>query len=285
MNYKDTCYICVTGGEDEHGPCRDSIHAIRQRPGDEGPVFGRGTKGYEVRQKHFDHFMQTDHDWLLMLDADMVFPANTLERLRSHGLPFVSGFYMRRSVQPIAPVWTKPFVSWPFEPWLEPVQPDTVYPIGSSGWGCILLHRDVVTATREILKGEPDVIEDDCDVWPYSLPAVMASMSGIEGALAANDNAAALQYLGNLKREFRPLRVDKKTTIGSDIRYPFYALQAGYQLHGDSGVACGHNLAYYISLQDWQATPGEYLDKLRNDTGRHIAEERGNLEQLRAVLA
>lgn len=277
----DTCYIAVTGGEDEHGPCRDSIHGITQRPGDGGPVFGRGTKGYEVRQKHIDRFMTTKHDWLLMLDADMLHPANTLERLRSHGLQFVSGFYMRRSVTPVAPVWYKPFAgAWPHEPFLDDIEDNTIYALGASGWGCMLIHRDVITATRAILKGEPEIIEDDMDVWPYDINVVMRAMSGIEAGLTEGDQAAAVKALGELKREFRPLRVDKLTAIGSDIRYPFYALQAGFQLYGDSGVNCGHDFHYPLSLADWKATPEEYKADVRKQTGEHVKEQRGELQAL-----
>ena len=64
-----TCYIGVAGPENDIGECRDSIEQIVTRPGDK-LWFGRGTKGYEVRQTHFNRFIDSDHEWLLMLDHD-----------------------------------------------------------------------------------------------------------------------------------------------------------------------------------------------------------------------
>src|SRR5574343_690465 len=89
-------YIAISGSEIEYPDARDSIQLIERREGDSHLNFIRATKGYESRQAHITNFLETDFDYILFLDADHVFPRHTLERLRSHGLPFVSGFYVRR---------------------------------------------------------------------------------------------------------------------------------------------------------------------------------------------
>jgi hypothetical protein len=104
--YTGTAYIGVVGGDLEYGICRDSIEKILRQPDDAAPRFVRATKGYEARQMHLNSFIESKHDFLLMLDHDMVFMRDTLIKLRSHGLPYVTGAYMRRQYEPVmAPVW------------------------------------------------------------------------------------------------------------------------------------------------------------------------------------
>lgn len=257
---KETCYIGVVGGEWEHGPCRDSIHNLTIRPGD-SIRYVRGTKGYESRQTHFNIFMAGTHDYMLLLDHDMIFPEDTLERLRSHQLPYVSGFYMRRRYAPIVPVWFHPWEgAWPFRPYLEIPESGRLHEIGASGWGCILIHRQVIEDTRKILKGEPDVIEDDMDVWPYDLAAVLRG-----------------------EEQLRPLR-GQKDPVGSDIRYPFYAVHAGYQLVGDPDVSCGHIIHYPLAITDYPGvTPERFAEVLEQERQAFAGLRQAWQEQIEAL--
>lgn len=232
--YKGSCYIAVVGSESEFGPCRDSVEAIERKPKDERPQYIRATKGYEARQMHINNwYYKTKHPFILMLDGDMIFPSNTLKRLRAHKRPFVSGFYMRRTIRPVAPVWFEQGKAgeMPMRPMMAVLEKDKTYPIGASGWGCILIHRDVITDMKPILKGEPEVIEDDMDVYPYDLREVLAG-----------------------REQLRPLR-GMKDAVGSDIRFPFYARLAGYELMGDTGVLCQHITNYPVSIDDWLSQP------------------------------
>lgn len=284
-------YIGVAEGDMEYGECRDTIERIWKRPGDEGPKYHRATKGYEGRQKHIASFMASKHDAILLLDGDMYYPPDILERLRSHGLPFVSGLYMRRNFGPIAPVWFEPWAGqWPYTPWLKPIERGRLHPIGASGWGCMFIRREVIEATRPLLKGEAEVIEDDMDVWPMDLPAVFGALRGMRGALGQYRSQFAPadmeRHLSTLEREIRPIRASKHDCIGSDIRFPWYALQAGYQLYGDPDAACGHNLHYPLSADDYagqmaDASPAS-IARLQSEQARAMAEEtarvRRNLE-------
>src|SRR5512145_855846 len=192
--YEGSVYIGVVGPETEYGECRDSIDKLLGRVGDIGPQFIRATKGFEARQMHFDTFLHhTNCDFIFLMDSDTVFPADALEKLRSHGLPYVSGAYMRRRFNPVAPVWFEPLgdaLKFPYKPWVGETEPNKLYEIGASGWGCVLIHRDVVEAVLPLLKGEALVIEDDMDLWPYDLPRIMASLAVLKN-LCKKDNVPA----------------------------------------------------------------------------------------------
>jgi len=124
--------------------------------------------------------------------------------------------------------------------------------LGGSGWGCILIHRRVVEdVRRDVLKGEWDVLEDDMDVYPYDLGAVMA-------ALDAGDIEA-------VRREFRPLRGQfDRQPMGSDLRYPILASRAGYHLMGDPDVRPGHVTGYPVEASDYTSqAAGTYAALLR----------------------
>lgn len=263
--YTGSCYIGVVGGEMENGLCRDSIQAIKKRRYDEGPYFIRATKGFEARQMHLNNWYDnTKRPFLLLLDHDMIFPENALERLRSHGLPYVSGWYPRRTL-PTAPIWfnnNEPG-HLPFLPMSSIPEDNSLLPIGASGWGCMLIHRDVVTATKKILKGEPEIIEDDMDVLPYSIKKIVKAINILDNGLSKGTLTAeqARKQVDTLKAEFVPLRA-VKDNVGSDIRFPFYAKLSGFQMYGDSGVKCWHMTNYPIKWEDYTMQSGIQIREL-----------------------
>ena len=169
----ETTYIGVAGAETDYGPCRDSIELIERGPND-SLWYGRGTKGYEVRQRHINRFIESDHTWLLLLDADMVFAPDTLGRLRSHGVQYVTGYYVQRRYQPIVPVWFKPTTGWPPEPFTDVPERGRLHRLGASGWGGVLIPREVIEGTRaRVLRGQWGGHENDLAACPYHLHAVM----------------------------------------------------------------------------------------------------------------
>jgi len=278
--YTGSVYLGVVGSEGEHGPCRDSIEAIARRPVDSPLSYTRATKGYEARQWHINNFIEGKHDFIFLMDADMTFPRDILERLRNHKLPYVSGFYMRRSMEVLAPVWYRPFKDvFPMEPWVGEVEQGRLHKLGASGWGCILMHRDVVVGVRELLKGEWEVLEDDMDIWPYNLKRIMQAMNWMQTHIDNNMmNRVAFQaYLDMLKEEIRPLRADREI-VGSDIRFPFFALQAGYQLMGDPDAVCGHIINYPLSLSDYNVVPAERKTQVRKEQRRKNQEIRNKIK-------
>lgn len=280
--YVGSAYIGIVGSDGEYGPCRDSIENIARRGGDSPLHYLRATKGYEARQWHINNFLDSKHDFVFLMDSDMVFPRDALERLRSHGLPYVSGFYMRRNYESLAPVWYRPFSkssSFPMEPWVGEIERGKLHKIGASGWGCILLHRDVVLGVRALLRGEWEVLEDDMDVWPYDLQRIYAAINGLQRLIdtGITHTVPRQAYLNVLKEEIRPLRTDREI-VGSDIRFPFFALHAGYQLMGDPDVVCGHMVNYPLSLSDYNAVPRERLIGVKKGQRREVNKQRQRLE-------
>lgn len=263
--YTGTAYIGVVGPDMDYGSARDSIERIIRVPSDAPPRYVRATKGYEARQLHFNNFIdETKHDFMLLLDSDMVFPRDTLQQLKSHQLPYVTGAYMRRQFQPVmAPVWFKYTGKqvWPRMPATEVPQQGLIR-VDASGWGCILIHREVVLEVRKLLKGEPDVIEDDMDIEPYDLEKVMGSINGLRALVNEKPTMrivrpALEKFAGILADEIKPLR-GSKDPVGSDIRYPYFAKQAGYVLWLDSQVAPGHVLHYPLKPDDYVGAGPDY---------------------------
>ena len=91
---------------------------------------------------------QMEADYVLWLDSDMVFPADTLIRLfdtlKKNDLDIVSGLYFRR-VPPYTPVL---FDQLDMEgekcTWTEFKEvPDELFEVGGIGFGCVLMKTDV----------------------------------------------------------------------------------------------------------------------------------------------
>lgn len=291
--YTGSVYLAVIEGETQYGQCRDSVEGLIMRREDVSrPAFYRGTKGYQGRQRAIDDFMKSKHDFIAMLDGDMIFEPDCIERLRRHKLPYVSGFYPRRSFAPLTPVWFRPFGGeWPHDVLMERIESGKLYELGASGWGLILIHRDVITAVRAILKGEPDVIEDDMDIWPYDLRAVIQAIEGLNDLVEQRPDVRTLRpalaaHVATLRQEIRPLRADKALTIGSDIRFPWYAKQAGFVLYGDPDARARHMVNYPVSLDDVNMQPDEVFTEaaaaLLRDAERERAELRADREALYA---
>lgn len=262
----ESVYIAITGGDIEYPEARDSIQLIQRREGDSHLNFIRATKGYEARQAHLNNFLSTTHDYILFLDADHVFPRDALERLRSRGKRFVSGFYVRRRYDIIVPVWYEPYTGeLPLKIWSGAVEDGVLYEIGASGWGCVLVHRDVIEGVREVCRGEWEILEDDIDILPYDVQRVMDTMRKLREAVLVRNLDAAQEQLGILGNEIYPFS-KSRTPTGSDIRFAVFARMAGYQLYGDAGVNARHIVHYPLGLADYQrylaANPGKLAEEL-----------------------
>ena len=104
-------------------------------------------------------------------------------------------------------------------------------------------------AVKPLLKGECFVLEDDMDIWPYDTGAVLDSIRKLRSLY--DENAAMIKAtnlgigldaitepLETLENEIRILRGTKEP-LGSDIRFPFLAKQAGFTLYGDPAHRIG----------------------------------------------
>lgn len=249
-----TVYIAVAGSEIELGAARDSIEAIAKRPGDEGPVALRWTKGAEARQAHTERFLyETEHDFILYLDSDMQFDPSCLEVLRSHGLPAVSGLAYRRQWRPtVIPAWYEddPEFRWPMMPFTDVPETGRLYRIGATGFFCMLVHRSVFEAVEPLLKGERFVQEDDMDVWPYDLEAVLRGDEKLRVLRGTKDN------------------------VGADLRLSFFIRQAGFTIWGDPAVHCGHYVNYPLGLNDYSGFSREFRERFGREAQEHVEQLR-----------
>jgi len=265
----------------------NSIYRIHRRYGDEGPFELSGTKGFAVRQQHINNFIKSKHDFILLLDRDQVFQPDILDRLRSHRLPYVSGYYMFRSSIP-RPIWFKwqPKNRFPMVPYYEIPPKGKLVKLGASGWGCILVHRAVFEAVKPLLKGEPEIIEDDMDLWPYNLERILVAIKKLEKF--GEQKEIRNEVIKTLREEIRPLRI-VKDNIGSDLRFPFFAREAGFTLWGDPDARCGHLIDYAVSPDDFEQMDPEIIKKNHHEWSvKMIKKERNRLakaykEMLKAV--
>jgi hypothetical protein len=86
-----------------------------------------------------------------------------------------------------------------------------------------------------------------------------------------------------LKEEIRPLRA-VKDIVGSDIRFPFYARLAGFDLHGDSAVLCEHMLNYPLNPNDYISQPAANVRDVTIAIRNDVMRESERIQKARAEL-
>ena len=85
------------------------------------------------------------------------------------------------------------------------------------------------------------------------------------------DKIALKAHVKVLQEEIKPLR-GFKSNVGSDVRFPFYAKLAGYQLIGDSGAPCGHMLNYPIAPADYPGMFPDYTEEMTAELTKQMLE-------------
>lgn len=105
----------------------------------------------EVRHKLIAEALLWEADYILSLDADQVFPPDTLDRLLVHNLPVVGCNYVRRQI-PTAPTaaalsdetgWKRLTYTMP-----EDAQTPRLEHVSHLGMGCVLIHKSVFDALQ-----------------------------------------------------------------------------------------------------------------------------------------
>lgn len=98
-----------------------------------------------------ERYLETDHEWLMLVDSDMRLPRETFRRLASWGVPAVWALAFGR-VPPYVPIAERYG-----EPMVETVASgeDGLVEAHRAGAGCILLRREVLEAVgRPWFKSE-----------------------------------------------------------------------------------------------------------------------------------
>lgn len=107
-----------------------------------------GSLIYAARNDLATRAIQMDADYVFWLDSDMVFQPDTLERMmktiRENDIDILTGLYFRR-VAPYSPVlFDKLEIHGQECEWSEfNTIPDSLFPVGGCGFGCVLMKTDV----------------------------------------------------------------------------------------------------------------------------------------------
>lgn len=116
-------------------------------------------------------FLESDAQWLWMVDSDMALPDWSLEQLLGAGEPVVSGVYFRKLPgERIAEVCRLEEDATVF--FREDEIPDHLFEAAGVGCGCVLLRRDAVEAASAcgrmfVYQIEPELISED--LWMCNL--------------------------------------------------------------------------------------------------------------------
>lgn len=136
-------------------PCMDQVPApfcqslaMLRKVGDCVLSMQMGSLIYTSRNTLATRAIQTEADYVLWLDSDMVFEPDLLERLMKtlteNDLDIVAGLYFRR-VQPYSPVLFKDLtlIRDTFFEWSEFKEvPSDLFEVAGCGFGCVLMKTD-----------------------------------------------------------------------------------------------------------------------------------------------
>jgi len=143
--------------EKQYVSALESFNNVKKREGD-GVHIQYRHRGDTNRILILNHFYtHTEYDALWMVDMDMIFQPNVLERLRSYNVDMVTGMYYRRGLWPMKPIVTvSPNGTWPFfVPYDIPEDGlhDTIngWPIIHTGFGNVLIKRQVLVDVKNRL--------------------------------------------------------------------------------------------------------------------------------------
>lgn len=153
-------YIALASSETQYVKGLRSAYELIRREGDAIYAPQEASYGSVTRTVQLEAFRGlTEYDAYLALDCDQKHPRDLLEKLRTrmetHDLDMVCAHYYRRQTEPIESLcYTLGDGTWPFQPYLDPPT-SGLHEIGSTGQGCVLIHRRVIEAVwQSLLPGD-----------------------------------------------------------------------------------------------------------------------------------
>ncbi len=145
--------VFVAGASSEYQYTKGvlAFRALKLRPGDRAATH-YGATGLVARKALCSEFLRhKEFDALMMLDLDMDYHPDILERLRFHDEDIVAGHYYRRQLDPaMSLVETSPDGTWPYMPMLDPPR-EGLHEIACAGFGCVLIKRAAIEAVAKTL--------------------------------------------------------------------------------------------------------------------------------------
>ena len=163
-------------------------------------------------------------DWLLMMDDDMSFPPETLERLLSWDKPIVSGVYFQSRTHPIPHIYQYSEVK------------DGKY-----------FYRSLKKEVAEYLYKHKDMLQDQPCAVTLPREEALIECDGVGGG-------CLLIHKSVFEKLEHPYF---KCVIGQHAGEDFYfcrnAQQAGFKIYADMGVLCGHFFQVERGFQQFMA--------------------------------
>ena len=142
-------FLAGVSSETQYTKALDTIwNDLITREGDE-LAFKCGSVGWASRMELCNTFLERPQfDALFMVDMDMKFPPDALERLRSHNVDMVSGHYFKRQVDPMVSI-IQVEKDGELVP-LRDIPTEGLHLVVTSGMGCLLVKREVIEAVAKI---------------------------------------------------------------------------------------------------------------------------------------
>ena len=219
-----------------------SFYAMKVRD-DDLRVAEFGKPGVHAR-KYLGNFFEskTEYDALLMLDMDMLYPEDMLEKFRAHDKDIVTAHYFRRRTDPMLSV-IQTGEKWPYIPLVD-VPSDGLHEVATSGFGAVLITREVYMAVKNYLpdKGHP------FDLGP------LPWLTGDQGHL------------------------------GQDIRFFSIARKLGYRLWMDASVECAHGHTVWLTRKLYKLLGHQYQQAENWDILFQASRERNGMDKKTAQI-
>lgn len=208
-----------------------------------------------TRNKCAELFLESDCDWMLTIDDDMLVPFgnarwynahsgfnlpepfcsfNAIDRLLSHNKTLVGGLYFGRWPN-ASPVYGEGKHTAEAE-YANKAPIDICKPTRWVGTGCMLVHRSVyadISTTFPALQG---------NWFSSSEHAMMERLRQLQAMLSvgAMDGAKALRAYEMVEGAMADFRNNSTLAMGEDVAFCVRAKQAGHQPFVDMGLVCGH---------------------------------------------
>lgn len=217
-----------------------------------------------TRNSCTDVFLQTDLEWCLMIDDDMLVPFgnanwfknytgwqwfpepfasfNAIDRLMSHGKTLVGGLYFGKHGKG-PPVFNEGAANSKEADFVRTCPIDLVKPTRWVGTGCMLIHR---TVFEDIEKKFPYLARGPGGKGgQWFTSSEHTAMNWIDrtyemlskGPMDGNKAMKAYEMLTSAKSE---ARANSSLGMGEDVTLCVRAGEAGHQPHIDLGLVCGH---------------------------------------------
>lgn len=188
-----------------------------------------GPRIAEARCQVVDHFgapKYKDAEWLLMIDSDMVFEEDLLDRLLEvadpETCPILGGlcFAGGRSGRMYPTLYKLDQTDG--HPWVQPVDDypeDALVKVGATGAACLLVHRQVFAAMkRPWPKGFGTLSDGRTNPYPWF----------VEGLIGKDGEP-----------------------YGEDIAFCLKAFQLGIPIHVHTGIKLGHQKSFVLDEEEW----------------------------------